>query len=157
MNFLSIVHVLAVHIELESPTLDFDITLFLQVGLFVIVMLFLNRFVLEPYLAAKDRRTAMTEGALEEAQSLKAKAEEAKKRYISKRQAAFAEIEADRKRSMQQALQEQSKRLEAKRAEVQQAMTEKQADFQRSLEEARAQSEVSAGVLAAEIAGKLLA
>ena len=50
MNFTNIMQALAVQIELESPTLDFDITLFIQVGLFLIVMLFLNRFVLVPYL-----------------------------------------------------------------------------------------------------------
>lgn len=157
MNFTNIMQALAVQIELESPTLDFDITLVIQVGLFLIVMLFLNRFVLVPYLEAKGKRDALTEGATQEAQSLKSKAENAQNEYVTKRQTAFAEIEAERKHKLQEAQDEQTKRLDAKRAEVQKGIAERQAAFNASMDEARAQSEGQVRVLANEIAGKLLA
>lgn len=157
MNIVSFLQALAVQIELESPTLDFDITLFIQIGLFLIVMLFLNRFVLVPYLAAKDKREALTEGANQEAARLKSKAEEAQNEYVTKRQEAFAEIEAERKRTLQAAQAEQTKQLEAKRAAVQAQIKERQASFDASMTAARVKSAIQVDQIASEIAGKLLA
>ena len=76
------------YLAFESPTLDLDITMFIQLGIFVLLLLFLRKFVLIPYLAAFDARDALTRGAQEDARKLKQEAEEARARYETERQAA---------------------------------------------------------------------
>ncbi len=148
---------LAVQISIEPPTLDFDITMVIQVCLFVLVMLFLNKYVLKPCLRSYEAREALTTGAASEASALKKKADEAQNEYITKRQAAFAEIETERKNAIREAQNEQAAKVSETRAAVQKDIAARQAAFDASLAEARATSAASVEALSNEIANKLLA
>jgi F-type H+-transporting ATPase subunit b len=54
----------------EIPLVDFDNTVFVQLGIFLLLLIVLTRFVFKPYLALRAERSLKIEGAREEAQKL---------------------------------------------------------------------------------------
>lgn len=154
MNFMLL---LANGAPIEPPALDFDITAIIQVCLFLLILLFLNHFVLKPYLKAHDEREGRTTGAVQEAQSLREKASAAQSEYVSKRQVVYAEIEGERKKQLREAQDAQSESLEARRAAVMKDVAQRQEAFDASMKEARAEADNQIAAISAEITRKLLA
>jgi len=56
--------------EAEVPLIDIDHTLWIQLGLFLVLLAFLTRFVFRPYLKLRDAREASMAGARREAGQL---------------------------------------------------------------------------------------
>lgn len=106
------------YLAFESPSLDLDITLLIQTGIFVLLMLFLRAFVLRPYFEAYDARAALTEGAREEAAALAAKADAAQEEYEKTRHAVYSELESKRKSAVDEATRRAADKLETVRQEV---------------------------------------
>jgi F-type H+-transporting ATPase subunit b len=52
------------------PLVDFDYTVFVQLGIFLVLLVVLTRFVFRPYLALRAERAKNIEGARAEAQSV---------------------------------------------------------------------------------------
>jgi F-type H+-transporting ATPase subunit b len=52
------------------PLVDIDATVFIQLGIFLLLLVVLTRFVFRPYLALRSERTAKIDGAQAEAQKL---------------------------------------------------------------------------------------
>ncbi len=154
MNF---VFFLAKEAPIEPPVLDFDITALIQVGLFVLILLFLNKYVVKPYLVAREERDGLTDGAVEDAQQLRTQADEAEAKYVSKRQVVYAEIESERKRQLREAQEAQTTALTAKREIVMRDIAKRQAEFDQSMKVARSEASTHISVLSAEITRKLLA
>ena len=148
---------LANEAPIEPPALDFDITAIIQVCLFLLILLFLNHFVLKPYLKAHDERENRTTGAVQEAQALRDKATAAHDEYVSKRQVVYAEIESERKKQIREAQEAQAESLEACRAAVLKDVSERQEAFDASMKEARDAADVQISAISAEITRKLLA
>ena len=144
------------YLAFESPTLDLDITMFIQLGIFVLLLLFLRKFVLIPYLAAFDARDALTRGAQEDARKLKQEAEEARARYETERQAAYSEVEQRRKRQVAEASAEAASLIEKTRERVQLDIAQKQAGLEAELSSARKTMEPEIEGIAAQIAKKIL-
>ncbi|MGE0825039.1 MAG: ATP synthase F0 subunit B [Candidatus Binatia bacterium] len=61
--------------------LAIDNTLFFQIGLFIVLWLFLRHFLFAPHLAVVEERTQRSEGALQEARQVRAAAEAAGGKY----------------------------------------------------------------------------
>jgi len=154
---MNIVFFLAKEVPIEPPALDFDITALIQVALFVLILLFLNKYVLKPYLEARDKREGLTDGAVQEAQSLRAQAEEAEAKYVSKRQVVYAEIETERKRKLHEAQEAQNTALASRRESVMNDIAKRQSEFDASMKVARTEASAQISVLSAEITRKLLA
>lgn len=57
------------------PLVDIDNTVFVQLGIFLLLLIVLTRFVFKPYLALRAERSLRIEGAKEEALKLSADAE----------------------------------------------------------------------------------
>jgi F-type H+-transporting ATPase subunit b len=140
----------------ESPSLDFDVTMIIQVLIFLLLLLALKKYVLVPYLRAYDQRAALTSGAQEEARMLQEKAADAKKAYETERQKTYAEVESARKAQVSEANAEASVLVEAKRAEVQRDIVNRQAELQADLALARKSVEPQIKELSANIANKIL-
>lgn len=51
----------------ETPMIDLDSTVFLQLGIFLVTAVVLSRFLFKPYLAVRNAREAGIDGAREEA------------------------------------------------------------------------------------------
>lgn len=140
----------------ESPALDLDVTLFIQLGIFLLLMVALYRFVLVPYFHAYDAREALTKGAQEEAKALEADAARSKESYEKARQTAFNEAEAVRRDEVAKANEAATAVIEAARQAVQEDLASKTAELERQLAEARAKAAPEIDVISAHIANKIL-
>src|SRR6476620_2901330 len=60
--------------EESAPLIDVDGTLFIQFGLFLIMLFILSRYLFRPYLAMKDERGKGREGARHEAHEMESRA-----------------------------------------------------------------------------------
>jgi F-type H+-transporting ATPase subunit b len=65
---------IAAHEEQPPPLIDVDGTLFVQFGLFVIMLVVLSRVLFRPYLRMRDARHKSIEGAREEASAMQERA-----------------------------------------------------------------------------------
>ncbi|MBQ9243932.1 MAG: ATP synthase F0 subunit B [Proteobacteria bacterium] len=140
----------------ESPALDLDVTMFIQLGIFVLLLLALNKYVLKPYFRAYDKRYAMTEGAREDAKALQAKASESLNAYESERQKVYAEVETERKHKIAEANEAASKVVEAARAKIQSDLSVKQRNLELELESARQSASSEIDAISRQIADKIL-
>lgn len=140
----------------ESPALDLDITMFIQLGIFVLLLLALNKYVLKPYFKAYDKRYAMTEGAREDAKTLQKKASESLSAYEGERQKVYAEVEAERKHKIAEANESASKVVEAARAKIQADLAEKQRELDLEIETARKNASPEIEAISRQIADRIL-
>ncbi len=136
--------------------LSIDQSLIFQIVLFLALWMFLRKFLFEPHLAVMQQRTQRREGALKEAQQVRADAESIEDRY----KVQLAEI---RTGTMQQvdtvysAAEDQAKTLiDAARAETNQTLATMRADLQQEIAAARKDLEARAPEFARTISEKLL-
>lgn len=144
------------YLAFESPSLDLDVTLFIQTGIFVLLLLFLRAFVLRPYFEAYDARESLTTGAREEANALVAKADALVAEYESTRQSVYAELESKRKTAVDEATAKATEKLELVRQNV---MTESQArlsDLDAQLATSRRQMDGEIASISDQIVKKIL-
>lgn len=144
------------YLAFESPALDLDITLFIQFGLFLLVMLALRKFVLKPYLRTLDERELRTSGAKQEAKELQARAAEATQEYESERQRAYGEVESERRAKIAKANEEASEKIEAARKEIQADIASRQAELDAQIAEARRCASPEIDAISSQIARKIL-
>ena len=140
----------------ESPSIDLDITMVIQLGIFLLMMLFLHKFVLVPYLKAYDERDALTDGAREKAFELEKKAKEAQAVYDSERQEVYAKAESARRQVVAKANEEASKLLEQTRMRVQNDIQEKQRLLNAEIESARRDADREINAISSKIADRIL-
>lgn len=144
------------YLAFESPSLDLDVTLFIQTGIFVLLLLFLRAFVLRPYLEAYDARESLTTGAREEANALVAKADEVQARYESTRQTAYAELESQRKAAVDDASAKAASKLESVRHDVVLETQSRMSNLESDLAASRRQMEVEIASISDQIVKKVL-
>ena len=149
MEFLQI-------LAFESPSLDLDITMFIQLGIFLLLMVALYRFILVPYFHAFDAREALTKGAQSEAKALEEEAAQAKAEYERERQKAFNEAEAIRREEVSKANEAAASVVEKARLEVQEDLANKTAELERQLTDARKKAAPEIDAISAHIANKIL-
>lgn len=66
---------------LAIPVVDIDGTLFVQLGIYLGLVIILGPLLFKPWLAAQERRTQAVEGALSKSKTLRAEADELGKDY----------------------------------------------------------------------------
>jgi F-type H+-transporting ATPase subunit b len=120
----------------EPQLIDLDGTIFVQLGLFLLLVAVLYRFLWKPYLRVRDERVTRVEGYREEAARLDAEAE-----------ARLARLEADLAEARRIGVGERAVARAEARAREQTLMAGAQAAAQKTLAEARAQLDAT---LAAE-------
>ena len=131
---------LAVAASDDVPLIDVDHTLWIQLGIFLLLMLFLSKVVFGPYLKLKDARSKGIEGARAEAKTMQEGAAErvadyetrllqAKQRGAEERARLRAEG-ADREHEiLTQTRDETSRSVDAARAALHQQATKLRADM----------------------------
>ena len=148
--------ILLQYMAFESPTLDLDITFFIQTGIFVLLLLFLKKYVLEPYFRAYDEREALTQGAQEEAALLQTKAVEAKRTYENERQKVYNEVEMVRKQEVAAATASANAVVDEAREKVQRDAQARQAQLEAELKQARDRMAPEIDRISQQIADKVL-
>ena len=136
--------------------LSIDQSLIFQAVLFLALWMFLRKFLFEPHLAVMQQRTQRSEGALKEAQQVRADAESIEERYKS-------QLAQTRTGMMQQvdtvyrAAEEQAKALtDAARTEANQTLATMRVSLQQELAAAKQDLEARVPEFARTIAEKLL-
>ena len=136
--------------------LSIDQSLIFQVVLFLALWMFLRKFLFEPHLAVMQQRTQRSEGALKEAQQVRADAESIEDRY----KAQLAEMRIGTMQqvdSVYRAAEEQAKTLtDAARAETNQILATLRANLQQEITVARKDLESHTPEFARTISEKLL-
>ena len=136
--------------------LSIDQSLIFQAVLFLALWMFLRKFLFEPHLAVMQQRTQRSEGALKEAQQVRADAESIEERYKS-------QLAQTRTGTMQQvdtvyrAAEERAKALtDAARTEASQTLATMRVSLQQELAAAKQDLEARVPEFARTIAEKLL-
>jgi F-type H+-transporting ATPase subunit b len=136
--------------------LSIDQSLIFQAVLFIVLWMFLRKFLFEPHLAVMQQRTQRSEGALKEAQQVRADAESIEERYKS-------QLAQTRTGTMQQvdtvyrAAEEQAKALtDAARTEANQTLATMRVSLQQEIAAAKQDLEARVPEFARTIAEKLL-
>jgi F-type H+-transporting ATPase subunit b len=115
--------------EAPPPLIDVDGTLFVQFGLFLIMLLVLSRLVFRPYLALRGQRSKSIDGAKHEAKEMEGKARsmvadydarltKAKQRGGEERMRMRSEAAARERQVLGQARDESSKTVDAARLKL---------------------------------------
>lgn len=136
--------------------LSIDQSILFQIVLFLALWMFLRKFLFEPHLAVMQQRTQRSEGAVKEAQQVRADAESIEGRYK-------AQLAETRTGTMQQvdtvyrAAEEQAKTLtDAARAEADQTLASMRTSLQQEIASARQELGSRAPEFARTITEKLL-
>ena len=136
--------------------ISIDQSLIFQAVLFLALWMFLRKFLFEPHLAVMQQRTQRSEGALKEAQQVRADAESIEERYKS-------QLAQTRTGTMQQvdtvyrAAEEQAKALtDAARTEANQTLATMRLSLQQEIAAAKQDLEARVPEFARTIAEKLL-
>jgi len=136
--------------------LSIDQSLIFQAVLFLALWMFLRKFLFEPHLAVMQQRTQRSEGALKEAQQVRADADSIEERYKS-------QLAQTRTGTMQQvdtvyrAAEEQAKALtDAARTEANQTLATMRVSLQQEIAAAKQDLEARVPEFARTIAEKLL-
>jgi F-type H+-transporting ATPase subunit b len=138
------------------PLIDIDATVLVQFVLFLVLFVFANRLLFQPYLRLRERRRAGIDGARAEAERMTAQADAKLADYEKQlAQARDRANEEGRKVRLEAAAHEREVTDKA-RAAAQKATDEAQATVRRETEAARAQLMPQADALARSIASKLL-
>ncbi len=113
----------------SAPVIDFDGTAYVQLGIFLVLMLVLHPLLFKPWLETRERRETSIAGAVAEADRLRREADETGERYDTRLKAAREEAQGIRNTAR--------KEVEASRVELVSTTRSKSGQ---ELEEARARS-----------------
>ncbi len=145
------VSALAVH-----PLIDIDSTMFVQFGLFLVLLIVSNKFLFQPYLKLRERRKAGIEGARAEAERTSAEADAKLADYEKQLATARAKGNEEGRKVRAEASASEREATDKARATAQAAILEAQTRMRAETEAARAELMPQADALARQIASKLL-
>lgn len=140
----------------EHPLIDLDLTVVVQFGLFLVMLVGLNKVLFQPYLRLRDKRTAGIEGARLEADRMVAEAEAKLADYETSLAAARDRASEESRKIRGEASALEREVTGKARAAATTAMTEAQAKVRTETETARAQLMPQADALARQMTSKLL-
>jgi F-type H+-transporting ATPase subunit b len=136
--------------------LAIDTTLLFHIGLFIVLWIFLRHFLFAPHLAVMAERTHRSEGALQEAQQVRASAETTGEHYRLQLAEARTGTMQDVDTVYRTAEEEARQVTEAARSEVEQTLVGLRASLQHEIATARHELEARAPEFARSITEKLL-
>jgi F-type H+-transporting ATPase subunit b len=142
--------------EAPPPLIDVDGTVFVQFGLFLIMLIVLTRVLFRPYLAMRDRRHKGIEGAREEASAMQERARQTNADYDAKLTKARQRGGEERATLRGQAAIYERQVLGAAREESQKALEGARAKISGEATAARDTLTKESAALARQIAVKIL-
>jgi len=140
----------------EPQLIDLDATAFIQLGLFLLLMLVLRQFLWKPYLKVRGERTTRVDGYREEAARLEAEATA----RLAKAEAALAEARrvgsGERAEARAVAQRRESELLAQANAAAQKELADARARVNATLAAERAKLQQTAGEAGLQAARKIL-
>jgi F-type H+-transporting ATPase subunit b len=138
------------------PLIDIDLTVFVQFGLFLVLLIVSNKLLFQPYLQLRERRKAGIDGARAEADRMTASADAKLADYEKQLGAARNRANEEGRKVRAEASAHEKDVTDKARAEAQKAIDEAAAKMRQETEAARLQLLPQANTLARQIASKLL-
>src|SRR5689334_15815051 len=138
------------------PLIDIDATVIVQFVLFLVLFAIANRFLFQPYLRLRERRTAGIEGARAEAERMTAQADAKLADYEKQLAQARGRANEEGRKVRTEAAAHEKQVTDAARAEAQKAIDAAGAKMRAETEAARGQLLPQADSIAHQIASKLL-
>jgi F-type H+-transporting ATPase subunit b len=138
------------------PLIDIDGTVFVQFGLFLILLFVANKLLFQPYLQLRERRKAGIEGARAEAERMTASADAKLVDYEKQLAAARSRANDEGRKVRAEAAAHEKDVTDKARAEAQRSIDEATTKMRGEAEAARLQLLPQANTLAKQIASKLL-
>lgn len=137
-------------------SVDFDKTLFVQVGLFVVLWLVLKPLLFDPMLKLFEEREKKIEGTIADARKIDFQSAEAKATYDEALTKARAEGALERDRLRAEGLKKESELLTVARAASHKQLEAGRTRSQQELESARAELSKDRQSLARDVASRVL-
>jgi F-type H+-transporting ATPase subunit b len=138
------------------PLVDLDNTVFIQFGIFMVLLLVLNRLVFRPYLALLRERHENIDGAKEEAQRANCDAEQALLTYEEQIMKARKDASASRLRHREEGEMKASEVLAEARKEGEAKLQATRLKINKSAQAATLALRTRADQIASDVAAKLL-
>jgi len=138
------------------PLIDIDGTVFVQFGLFLILLVVANKLLFQPYLQLRERRKAGIEGARAEAERMTAQADSRLADYEKQLAAARNRANDEGRKVRAEAAAHEKDVTDKARSEAQKSIDEATSKMRTEAEAARLQLLPQANTLARQIASKLL-
>jgi F-type H+-transporting ATPase subunit b len=140
----------------DPPLIDIDATLFIQLGIFLVLFVVLRKFVFLPYLEAKKDRAANIDGAREKANRLQSDAAEKLDRYERRLTDARKEAAAGRSKERAEGEAKAAEVLASARQKAEGRLSEARTKINKSVPAAELALRTRADELARAIASKVL-
>ncbi|MBV8756574.1 MAG: hypothetical protein JO257_04850 [Deltaproteobacteria bacterium] len=138
------------------PLIDIDSTVFVQFGLFLLLLLVANKLLFQPYLQLRGRRKAGIDGARAEAERMTAQADSKLADYEKQLATARNRANDEGRKVRAEAAANEKATTDTARAAAQKSIDEATAKMRAEAEAARLQLLPQANALAKQIASKLL-
>jgi len=155
MTFASLLSAAAVQTH-EPQLIDLDGTVFVQLGMFLLLMVILRQFLWKPYLKVRGERTSRVEGYREEATKLEAEAAA----RLAKAEAALAEARrvgaGERAEARAVAQARENELLAAANTSAQKTLADARARVDATLQSERAKLQQTASEVGLQAARKIL-
>lgn len=138
------------------PIIDIDSTVFVQFGLFFILLLVANKLLFQPYLKLRERRKEGIDGARAEAERTTAQADSKLADYEKQLATARNRANEEGRKVRAEAAANEKATTDSARASAQKSIDEATAKMRAEAEAARLQLLPQANAIAKQIASKLL-
>jgi F-type H+-transporting ATPase subunit b len=138
------------------PLIDIDGTVFVQFALFLVLAVFANRLLFQPYLALRERRRAGIDGARDEATQMTAQADAKLADYEKQLAQARNRANEEARKVRLEAAANEREVTDKARADAQKAIDQAQASMRAETDAARMQLMPQAQAIAKAMANKLL-
>lgn len=135
---------------------DVDLSVFVQVGLFVAMMLILKPLLFDPLLKLFEEREKRIEGARAESHALDRASADAQTRYEDEMQRARGQANSERDKLRAEGVRSENEILAEARAHVAKTLDEGRGALQNELTQARAALTRSASELGSDMAARVL-
>jgi F-type H+-transporting ATPase subunit b len=140
----------------EHPLIDIDLTVLVQFGLFLVMLVVLNKLLFQPYLRLREKRQAGIEGARGEAERMVAESEAKLSDYETQLSAARNRASDEARKIRGEAAAHEREVTGKAREAASGALDQATAKVRAETEAARGQLMPQAEVLARQMASKLL-
>jgi F-type H+-transporting ATPase subunit b len=138
------------------PLIDIDLTVFVQFGLFLLLLIISNKLLFQPYLKLRERRKAGIDGARAEGERMTAQADAKLADYEKQLAAARNRAGEEGRKVRAEAAAHEKEVTDKARTEAQKSIDEATAKMRQETEAARLQLLPQANQLAKQIASKML-
>lgn len=149
-------HATSLLLASSAPVVDIDGTIFIQAGIFLLLMAILYPMLFKPWLAARDRREQAIAGTTDAAADLRARADELARSYDAGLAEARAKATALRSDAVKAGEAERQRQLASARATAGIELEDLRQRLAREAETAREALGARVDEIARDIASKLL-